>query len=57
VVVLGTARDSKGTCGYVVRNSWGKDCSWADPEYDCKDGTVVIPKEVFKKAAKFLEWL
>jgi hypothetical protein len=57
VVVLGTARDSKGTCGYVVRNSWGKDCSWADPEYDCKDGTVVIPKEVFKKAAKYLEWL
>jgi len=57
VVVIGTARDSKGVCGFVVRNSWGKGCGWADPEYDCKDGTVVIPKTIFKRAASYLNWL
>ncbi len=35
---------SKERCEYLVRNTWGKDCSYKAPDYDCKDGALWIPK-------------
>ena len=48
-MVVGTARDRKGRCTYVVRNSWGKGCSSYDSDYDCTDGNIFIPKDVLLK--------
>jgi hypothetical protein len=48
-VIAGTAVDSKGRCTYVIRNSWGMDCGYYDNNYDCKDGHIYIPKELFLK--------
>lgn len=49
-LIVGTARDSKGRCTYVVRNSWGKSCNYGyDKSYDCKDGHIYIPKETLIK--------
>lgn len=48
-LIVGTAIDSKGSCAYVVRNSWGTGCSFYDKKYDCKDGHIYIPKEKLLK--------
>ena len=48
-VIAGTARDSKGRCTYVIRNSWGLGCEAYDPDYECRDGHIYIPKELFLK--------
>jgi len=48
-VITGTARDSKGRCTYVIRNSWGKSCAYYDKNYDCKDGHIYVPKETMIK--------
>ena len=48
-LIVGTARDKKGRCSYVVRNSWGKGCSSYDKDYQCVDGNIFIPKEVLLK--------
>lgn len=58
MVVVGTAKDSKDRCGYLVRNSWGKSCERKHKkEYDCRDGTILIPKEEFKDAVHSFQWL
>jgi hypothetical protein len=44
-MIVGTARDKKGQCLYVVRNSWGTGCRNYDKSYTCKDGNIYIPKE------------
>jgi len=44
-VLVGTALNKKGECSYVIRNSWGTNCSYYDSSYDCMDGNVYIPKE------------
>ena len=48
-MIAGTAIDSNGRCTYVIRNSWGMGCENYDRDYDCKDGHIYVPKEIFVK--------
>ena len=48
-LIVGTARDNKGRCAYVVRNSWGKSCNYYDKDFDCKDGNIYVPKDLLLK--------
>jgi hypothetical protein len=43
-VLIGTAKDKKGRCTYVVRNSWGTNCKSYDSDFDCSGGNIYIPK-------------
>ena len=48
-VLVGTSIDSKKRCTYVIRNSWGKSCGSYDKTFDCIDGNIYIPKDIFLK--------
>jgi C1A family cysteine protease len=50
-IIVGRQFDrSRGQCDYIIRNSWGKDCSEYDPYYKCQDGNVWVPKENLEQA-------
>ncbi len=47
--IVGRRFNSKtGSCEYLLRNSWGKDCGSYDKNYECNDGHVWIAEDFFK---------
>lgn len=47
--IVGRRFNSKtGSCEYLLRNSWGKDCGSYDKNYECTDGHVWIAEDFFK---------
>ena len=42
--------EKKGMCEYLLRNSWGKDCSGYDANYECVDGHVWIGEKFWKES-------
>jgi hypothetical protein len=50
VLVIGRRKNSQNQCEYLVRSSWGKDCSIYDPKIakDCKGGQYWVSEKDLK---------
>jgi hypothetical protein len=47
----------RNQCEYLIRNTYGKDCSVYDPRVECEEGNVWIPeKDLFRNLLR-LTWL
>ena len=46
VVLIGRRKNPQtGNCQYLVRNSWGKDCSKYDKKWECQDGSLWVDSD------------
>ncbi|MBL6988432.1 MAG: hypothetical protein ISR65_01565 [Bacteriovoracaceae bacterium] len=48
-IVARKFNDDTGVCEYLIRNSWGPDCTYYDPELKCEEGQIWVPEERLEK--------
>lgn len=56
VIVGRRFNEKSGQCEYLLRNSWGRGCSY-DTAYECKEGNIWIPKNDIMQRGKFLDYV
>ena len=51
VIVARRQNPSTGACEYLLRNSWGPNCSYYNPDLRCENGHIWLPRSVIQKAS------
>lgn len=57
-VVVGRRWNTESrSCDYLIRNSWGVDCSRYDTSLKCEKGHIWVPKDLLKKHVYYVDYL
>ena len=56
-IVARRYNSQKNQCEYLLRNTWGRGCSYYASSYDCDNGHIWLPQEVIKKSVTGVDYL